>query len=121
MLSSFLDMDSVDQIDADRSQELCQNNANRGQKPPKWCKFRLEIVKNLTKICPILEREQIDAKKMKPTAQGATTTLLGDTPSGHHLTMSDLSPRHHPTTAIHQGPAAPWIGAFVPYLLRHKT
>ena len=45
MKVTFENIDSVERIDADRSQKSGQNDANRGRKSLKWCKFRLEITK----------------------------------------------------------------------------
>ena len=39
-------IDSVERIDANRSQNLGLNDANRGRKSLKWCKFWLEVTKN---------------------------------------------------------------------------
>ena len=36
------DIDSVEQIDANRGKKLVQNDANWGQESPKLCKFLLE-------------------------------------------------------------------------------
>ena len=40
-------------IDANRSQKLGLNDANRGRKSLKWCKFRLEITKNRAQMMQI--------------------------------------------------------------------
>ena len=51
------DIDSVEQINANRSQKLGQNDTNWGQKSPNFCKLRLEIIKNKTEmmiLVPIL-------------------------------------------------------------------
>ena len=41
-----------------------------------WNHRKIDL--KLCKLAPILERGQIDAKKVEPTEQGATTTLSGD-------------------------------------------
>ena len=47
------DIDSVERIDANRSRKLGQNDANRGRKSLKWCKFRLEITENRAEMMQI--------------------------------------------------------------------
>ena len=46
-------IDSLERIDANRSRKLGQNDANRGRKSLKWCKFRLEITKNRAEMMQI--------------------------------------------------------------------
>ena len=47
------DIDSLERIDANRSRKLGQNDANRGQKSLKWCKFWLEITENRAEMMQI--------------------------------------------------------------------
>ena len=79
---SIYDIDSVERIIANRSPKSGQNNSNRGLKSPKWYKLRQEITNfaEMMHIAPNSGRGQINANKIEPTAQGATTTLLGDGP-----------------------------------------
>ena len=42
-----VDIDSVEQIDANGSQKLGQNDANQGKKSPNWCILCLEITKRM--------------------------------------------------------------------------
>ena len=49
----LVDIDSLERIDANRSQKLGQNDANWGRKSLKWCKFWLEITKNLAQMMQI--------------------------------------------------------------------
>ena len=51
--NSFEDIDSLERIDANRSRKLGQNDANRGRKSLKWCKFRLEITENRAEMMQI--------------------------------------------------------------------
>ena len=48
-----MDIDSLERIDANRSRKLGQNDANRGRKLLKWCKFRLEITENRAEMMQI--------------------------------------------------------------------
>ena len=63
---NFHDIDSLDQIDANRCQELGRKDANRFQKSPKRSKSRLDIAKNCTEmmqIGPNFGKCEIDAKQ----------------------------------------------------------
>ena len=95
------DIDSVERIDANRSQKLGlndanrarklgQNDENRGRKSSKWCKFRLVITENRAEMMQIGPNFAPMSPKTLRGAQwivGTALTLPNLTLSidGHHM------------------------------------